>query len=222
MATKQLASYAADIDRTVTGFAAHAADAAVHTTAAEKQKLAGLENYDDSEIRAALAQTVDAAAKNRLPNNAVTTTVNGVTFTVHADGTITANGTASGTSAAILRWTAEIPAGTWVFSSNSESSHDAPGWDCYIWDTAAGAAIARDYDFEPGQTFTLAQAGTYRIDIRVKAGTTADNVVFRPMVCAADVYAISDEYAPYAPSNRELYELFAALEARVAALEGGA
>lgn len=78
-------------------------------TTAEKTKLAGLNNYDDAEVLAdistqgaVLAGILDSGAKNRVIVGFPETTKSGITATPNEDGSITLNGTNSGSSSTIL------------------------------------------------------------------------------------------------------------------------
>ena len=58
-----------EIDAAVDGIAQHTADAGVHTTPQEKQKLASLENYDDTELRGMIAQKQDTLTIDNEPTS---------------------------------------------------------------------------------------------------------------------------------------------------------
>lgn len=60
---------AAQLDAAVDTVNAHTADTAVHMSAAEKEKLAALENYDDTEIRQDLAAKQDALTFDSTPTS---------------------------------------------------------------------------------------------------------------------------------------------------------
>ena len=74
-------------------------------TNADKSKLDNLSNYDDTEIKTDIANTVEQNAlnlstlgyqrKNLLMNNCSSRTINGVTATVNSDGSVTLSGTNS-------------------------------------------------------------------------------------------------------------------------------
>ena len=76
-------------------------------TNADKSKLDNLENYDDTEVKADIANIEEQTAlncstlgyqrKNLLKITATTKTVDGVTFTINDDGSIKVNGTANKT-----------------------------------------------------------------------------------------------------------------------------
>ena len=168
-------------------------------TAAE-ERISGLES--------GLAATANAGAKNQLPDNATTQTINGVTFTANADGSIELSGTA--TANAVYTIAAGI-----TFSGEEDrflsGCPDGGGISSYIlqlrYDTTQQSVACNN----PGGD-TLFRADTsqaYRAVIRIASGCTADGLVFRPMIRDA---AISDgTYQPYAPTNRELYQMILAL-----------
>ena len=73
--TKRLSVTAAQIDAAVSGYPQHSANSQIHTTAAEKQKLAALENYDDTAVRALIAQKQDALTFDTAPTSMSTNPV---------------------------------------------------------------------------------------------------------------------------------------------------
>ena len=82
-------------------------------------------------------------------------------------------------------------------------------YDCYLHNPATSSTAIRDYGAE--QTKQLA-AGTYRLDIRIRAGVSNFDKTFKPMLRPA---VLTDtEYVPYAPTNRALYEMILAMQNR--------
>ena len=67
MAYKYATHTTAEFDAAADGISAHVQNTAVHMTAAEKQKLSGLENYDDTELRGIIAGKQDALTFDDLP-----------------------------------------------------------------------------------------------------------------------------------------------------------
>jgi len=65
-----------------------------------------------------------------------------------------------------------------------------------------GNTVTNNYD---GGTAFTADGNPIEASIVVRASQTL-NVTIKPMISTAEEYAISSEYVPYAPSNRELYE----------------
>ncbi len=125
----------------------------------------------------------------------------GIAVTANADGTVTANGTA--TAPAILQSsTFTLKAGTYIFSCSENPQRDST-YDAYVYNVDASTTIARDNPNDsPGTTFTLAQDTTVRINLRVANGYTANNVVFKPMIMDAAI--VDATYQPPTPTNAEL------------------
>lgn len=135
-----------------------------------------------------IKDTVGWSGKNKLPNNASSRTDNGVTFTVNADGSITANGTA--TNDASNGWNAgKIKAGKYILSgcpangSNSTyyirigtANSESDTWGSYLAEETGN-----------GRLITL-EADTYlTINVRVMNGQTVNNLIFYPMLCDPDI-----------------------------------
>ena len=171
--------------------------------------------------KAALVDIVDGGAKNRLPFNDLAVikakntggtwvdnayTWNGITFTINSDFSITAEGTATGGNAVlILSQTGgfSIEEGSWILSGCPEGGS---GTTYNI--TIAGTAS------DTGNTAEFTAASAKLVRLYVISGTTADGLIFKPMVCSKAAWDISQAYQPYRPSYQELYE-------RILALEGG-
>ena len=141
-------------------------------------------------------------AKNRLPNKATSQTVNGVTFTKNADGTITANGTATSNARlgiASASAMANACADADVILSGCPSGGSEYKYQIYIR-TSAG------YLHEYGDSIVIPQGTSFieELSILVSSGQTVSNIVFKPMLrLATDT---DDTYVPYAMTNRELTE----------------
>lgn len=132
-------------------------------------------------------------AKNLLPNNATSQTINGITFTVNADGSVTVNGTA--TANAELAIATNIPLnGDFILSDAiaGESGH--------YWAFANVDSGARQYILTNAEMpITVATKLDY-FRIKVFSGETVSNVTFKPMLrLASDP---DDTYVPYAMTNR--------------------
>ena len=191
----------------------------------EREKLAALENYNDSEVKSQIAlnrSTLGYQRKNLLKNTAVSQTINGVAFTVNEDGSVTANGTASQTFTFLINsWFDGIP----DFLRNSKltvsgcpkegqldsyriavhiKTSDASAW------VGIGADIGNGFTFDFNDTHKIA-----RVVISVNLETVFNNLTFYPMLRYAEI--TDDTYEPYKPS---VEERLAALEARFAAIEG--
>lgn len=158
-----------------------------------------INGYDLSEDRTLFLQ--DFGSKNLLPNTATTQTINGVTFTVNDDGSVTVNGTATGSNADFnIIATASgaldfLPSGDYILSGCPSGG----SWSSYNLQVEnAGAWVG---DNGEGGTFTRSSSGEDRVRIHVATGTTVSNLTFYPMIRPAGT---GDTYVPYAKTNVEL------------------
>lgn len=161
---------------------------------------------DIAPLQAELVELVDSGAKNIINNNAVSHTVNGVAFTVNADGTITATGTATdNASIAIYIDNASIIGKNMIVSGCPEGGSNT-SYRCFLQKNQSGsfttiATLTGNYvEFIP-------DISTYRYLITVYAGYTVNDLVFDPMICSAAAWAISQTYKPYTPTLYELYQM---------------
>lgn len=139
-------------------------------------------------------------AKNFLKNNASSTEVNGITYTVNADGTIKAVGTA--TANAVLT----------LSNQNSYNYADLAGKTFKLTGGFSADAYVECYFSNPqtwnrdtgsGKIFTFpdTETFTFNFTVAVRSGQTVD-LVFKPMLRL--VSDESDVYAPYAMTNQQL------------------
>lgn len=144
--------------------------------------------------------TLRAGGENLLSFNSrsETETISGVTFTRSPDGTITANGTAT----AVAQYLSDM-----VEMTDGET-YTLTG--CTAGGSLAGYSItnqttANITDLGAGKTFTYDEVtfGAPRFKIRIAAGYTCDNVVFRPVLCsgAAVITKITPDSTPFFVTN---------------------
>lgn len=145
-----------------------------------------------------------------------------MTYTINADGTVTADGTSDpedSSASSCQIWCEVARSGNYTFTCGENSatvSVDPDSlYDCFLG-TQIGSeytTLIRDFysDGEPVKNTAYLEAGVpYRLNIRVHVGKTVDNEAFKPMLRPA---ALTDtEYVPYAPTNRELYEMILAMQ----------
>lgn len=141
---------------------------------------------------------------NILKNTAQTQTVGGITFTMNADGTITANGTKNNNDWLYLSTGNSLKRGIYVLSSGGIIGDDklviittgeSLGTAIMSTNTATGV-----YERELTQDYS-----GLNYAIRIANGTVCDNLLFKPMLCEKSVYeAINGEFQPYAMSNAEI------------------
>ncbi|MEE3484612.1 MAG: hypothetical protein VZQ98_09865, partial [Bacteroidales bacterium] len=154
-------------------------------------------------------------SKNILPNSATTQVINGITYTVAADGSINVNGTASADS--ILH----IVPGTTGKLSNIFSK--GGNYIISVGTTGTGVNVFFGIEYT-GSTWDIAEWLTYStrlskeiyIDgtklnnsssyiesyIKVNSGTTVSNIKVYPMLRPSSVR--DDTYVPYSKTNYEL------------------
>lgn len=182
-------------------FNADTLDAFAGETAAAQQR------QDD-----AIGAMANAGAKNYLRQDSYKGQSAGdeVTWTWNqSDGTIRAQvGSTALPAARVYQLNVTVPeAGTYTFTSGENSGGTSYPYDCYLHNPETSSTAIRDYGAE--QTKQLA-AGTYRLDIRIRAGVSDLDTTFKPMLRPA---VLTDtEYVPYAPTNRELYEMILAMQ----------
>lgn len=160
----------------------------------------------DDEISILAAQ----GAKNLFPNTAISQTIGGVTFTVNGDGTVTVNGTKTNNDWFILSENNSFDAGTYTLSDGLPDDTA----NCRLIISTTLSMSAAIMSTETGlrtqtKTFTTAQTGLYYA-IRIANGATVNNLTFKPMIRRAEI--TDSTYVPYAPTNRELYEMILALQ----------
>lgn len=167
---------------------------------------AKVSQYDNDS--AALPQILNAGVKNLFNVTKETTIQNGVTFTNNGDGTVTSSGTLTQgvTDTNLELGTVDLPAGDYVFTSAEGASFT--GYDSYVVKSGTAQTLARD--ISGYNSFTLAETTTVAVKIRVRAGHEA--ATFRPMICTKVMSDISGAFEPYAPTNRELYEMILAMQ----------
>ena len=151
-----------------------------------------LKNNDDAMLNV-------LGAKNLLSNNGTTQTINGVTFTVNADKSITVSTDSGGATAnAVFIWKFDLEAGSYILSSGRNDT----GWRTYCVQVYK-ANIVDITDYQEGAFTLSAKATKIEGRVRVVNGTVITTpITFYPMVRPASV--ADDTYVPYAMSNREL------------------
>jgi hypothetical protein len=155
---------------------------------------------------AALIDLINSGAKNKLnvfAAPAQTQPINGITWEVNSDGTVTANGTASGSSWFYLTANpANIQYGVETVLSGCPEGGSATTWE--IQCAMVGGSARSDY----GKGMIQPHDYSYRyIACCVRNGQTVTNLTFKPMVCAKTLYDITDAFVPYSPTNAELYQM---------------
>lgn len=156
--------------------------------------------------RAVLIELVDEGPKNKLPNTAYTRVVNGVSYTVNADRsvTISSDGTNTQSLLYLVQNITNLKAGTYVLSGCTGGSPAT-----YDLRVKAGNTTYNNYD--GGTEFTYNGIDSLEASIVVRAAQTLD-ITIKPMICSEAEWGISHAYVPYRPSYDELVARVEALE----------
>ena len=146
-------------------------------------------------------------SKNKLPNNASSTGI----FTVNSDGTVTATVPASNTQTSLTLFTADSDISfdhDMVLSGCPADGSYVYKYAIYLLDANGNIVmIGSDGMADEGITRIIPANTAFRsVRILIRASVGAQTLTFKPMLCDKDLYDISPDYIPYAPTNRELYE----------------
>lgn len=164
-------------------------------------------------------------AHNLLPNMAKTTSVNGVTFTVNTDGTVTistgSGGATANTNLAVNQTLTEqiVPKGSYIMSSGvtgsnaylQASAYNGNTWIKNFGDTQSGD-LSMDVDYVGYDTIRV------YLTVKSRAVYTTSATV-KPMIRLA---SDSDStYQPYAKTNKKLTDNVKDIETAIAPIEIG-
>lgn len=137
-----------------------------------------------------IPELVDNGRKNLLKITSSSEVINGVTFTVGTDGSITVNGTATAEAWFYVDPEMQSYNGTYVLSGcPSRGSRSTFELQMASWNFR---------DFGDGVTFTKTNESS-SVAIGIRSGYKAVNLVFRPMICTKEAWDVSHEYVPYKP-----------------------
>lgn len=157
-------------------------------------------------------------AKNvlRFPYSYSTRTIEGITYTVNDDGTITANGTSTGISIfrcsirkdATVEGDFFIPNGNYILSGCTGGATSPATYDLRCVVTKNNEAVVLAINTNGDTPFTVdgddfSQYGANpTIQIIIRSGITVTNLVFKPMIRLASVN--DNTYQPYAMTNQQM------------------
>lgn len=174
-------------------------------------------SYNEQAIQNQLDDKGVLGAKNLLPNTATSQTINGVTFTVNTDGSVTVSGTATANTSYVIKTKIPLTADkTYICSRGGIGDNDfqlvVTAWNSGSYVKNIIEVGAGDYT---EKSFTPDYNGydDIQISIFVRSGKTLSNAVVYPMLrLASDP---DDTYQPYAMTNRELMKKVNALPREV-------
>lgn len=164
--------------------------------------------------RAALIKLVNSGSKNKLKNSAATQTVGEVVYTVYSDGTVSAYTTATTTVSRTLTITSTDD-NCYVNTGDLITGNPDTTLDIAIqYGIGSSGNIA---NYIPSEEYhVIAVSGYVRYClISIRSGVSipqSSPLIFRPMICTAEDYAISTAYVPYRPSWQEMYEMIQQLQ----------
>lgn len=175
----------------------------------------GLGNVDNVATKEVLAELLDSGQKNLLKITRTSQTIRNVTFTVNDDGTVSVDGTNNTSSSAVFHLD--------VLSADTASNYNGciltgcpQGGSTSTYRLTlqlnSGAFTSYASDIGNGATIHDVPASDCRVVITVYPGVTVSNLIFKPMICTAESYAISPKSVPYRPSYDELVARIEALE----------
>ena len=145
---------------------------------------------DEAEYIDYAEQKQHRVRKNLLQNTVTSQTVNGVTYTVNDDGSVTCNGNASSLSVF------KIP--IYLYDSTSYILNGCPlggSSESYGADLRHSDVTVSLRDYGAGINYTCTKTGTYVYAVRIAPGYTCDNLTFYPMIRRADI--TDAKYEPY-------------------------
>ena len=151
---------------------------------------------------------INTGAKNLLSYNGyASVATNGVTYTINADDTIAVNGTPLGSSPSYIE--IQLNGNAVNIARFCDGLHILSGCPAGGSDTSyrmyAARGVYSRFDYGDGVLLTETALTDVRLVIYIANGYTANNLIFKPMIRRSDI--TDDTYQPYAPTNRELYEL---------------
>ena len=179
----------------------------------------------EDEDRAALIEQVDSGAKNlvawdiatvrSLNQNATWTSDDtcvkgGITYKFNTDGTVVANGTADASGSKYIKLKSNFSVAKGLIAScglPAVSQDQSKGLLQLDYPTGSDLNV---YDYEISKE--VDRDGTVDLYITVLGGITVSNLIFKPMICTAADWAVSQKFVPYRPSWQEMWEMIQALQ----------
>lgn len=221
---RKLTHSAEEIDEILDAVGTHTSDQSnPHSVTKSQIGLGNVENKSSAVIRgeitaanvnaalgtdplAAISALADCGAKNLLPNPHTSDVKNGVTITVNDDGSVLMNGTA--TADVSLLFPITLQPGSYILSGCPAGGGSGTNYRMPLRKIDGNIYIGADTG--SGYSFTVAEETAYNVLIYVPSTVNCDNKLFKPMVRRAELPDSS--YQPYAPTNRQLYEMILALQ----------
>lgn len=158
-----------------------------------------VDKTDQQRQEAEIGVIANAGAKNLFKNTASSST----NVTVNSDGTVIVDTAGEELTANLSKTIGSFlgVSGEKYILSGCPSGGSSSTWRI----TLSGVA----YDYGDGFEFT-ADGQAHDVIVWVKSGQTVSDLVFKPMIRSASI--TDSTFVPYAPTNRELYEMILAMQ----------
>ncbi len=138
--------------------------------------------------------TVKRLGKNLLKNEENSQTINGITFAVQDDGTVSASGTATADATFVIYKRPPLEVGeTYVLNGNPSGASENKYYMRLVlaWD----GVNHNLYDYGTGTGFEVGGKVTAaNLSITIKSGVTANGLLFKPMICHV---SCDNSFEPY-------------------------
>lgn len=139
--------------------------------------------------------TLSYQAKNLLKNTAETQTINGITFTVNDDKSITVNGTATAQISFVINNKVGLDSGNYILTGCPSGG----SWNTFYLTAYASSEWLSAPDF--GSGCRIENKTVTQVVISIASGYTANNLTFKPMLRYTDI--TDSTYEPYKESVDE-------------------
>jgi hypothetical protein len=149
-----------------------------------------------------LSLTANGGGKNKFNIDTATIAASNASYTKNSDGTINVTKSTNTVGQVNMQQAFLGETGTYIISG-CPSGGSSTTYEMLI--QSGNTVLARDYG--EGVSVSLTNGTEYQFKVVVRESQTLSNKLFKPMISVE-----GGDYQPYAPSNRELYEMILALQ----------
>lgn len=150
------------------------------------------------------AQQASTTGKNLLPNTATSQTINGVTFTVNPDGSVTANGTASATTVIAISSALSLASGSTYALGGCPSGGSSTTYSLMLRNSSISGNILAT-DTGSGAAYVHSSENAPVPCIRIQNGVTVHNLTFYPQLESGSTATSYEPYSGAKPSPSPEY-----------------
>jgi hypothetical protein len=180
---------------------------------AEIKKIGGMTYRDETaqRLRSAPVTVVVIEGANLIPYpyTETTKTINGITFTDNGDGSITVNGTATGTVLFAVSNTLKMQDGEYTIGKISEAANSTEGVFAQLFYKKDDGSYFTQNVVNTPVTLSLSSTIAYSFQIAVIEGVTVSNVTVYPMLNKGETAL---PYAPYVCTAVTIPEVVQAID----------